>query len=202
MEDRSCGAPKRQSSNGSFVSSWSQVPRLAIPYFYVSTTLPFDSTEAFLQVIGWDPKAGAYQFYDRRDGAWIWAGSSWEALDPLCRGKGPFDSHVNGSLNMKELKIPWLHWHSMSAGIRDEVLAPNDRFALIPCGSRARALTCWSRTSFRPGIVRWQNARFAACVTENRLTRLPEFMRQVLETLAVNIASTAVVSCTIREARA
>jgi hypothetical protein len=171
------------------------------PVLYASTTSPFDSKDAFLQVVGWDSTAGAYQFYDRRGGAWIWAGSSWEALDPNCRGKGPFDSHVNGSLNMKELSVPWLHWHSMSAAIGDHVLAPTDPLRKDPLWVARESAHFLEQEVIRPGIERWQKARFAACVGGNQLTRLPEFMRQVLGTSTVNIASSPDVSTTITPAK-
>ena len=165
---------------------------------YLSTTWPFDSKDVFLQAIAWDQVAGAYQFYDRRGGAWIWAGSSWDALDPDCRGQGPFDSHVNGALNMKELKIPWLHWHSMSAGIRDEVLAPGDALRNDPLWKAKESAHLLEDEIIRPGIRRWQSARLTRCMEGDRLTRLPEFMRQVLATSTVNIASSASESTTVR----
>ena len=96
------------------------------PDLFVSASTDLDSSSAFLQVIGWDNSAGAFQFYERRDEAWVWAGSSWDALTDDARGHGPFDSHVNGALNMKELKAPWIHWHSQAAAIPDAALAPND----------------------------------------------------------------------------
>ena len=167
------------------------------PVVYVSTTPPFDSSQAFLQVIGWDPVNGAYQFYDRRGGAWAWAGSSWEALDPDCRGLGPFDSHINGSINMKELQVPWLHWHSMSAGIRDEVLAPADPLRADPIWKSRENAELLERDIVRPGISRWQDARFASCVKNGTLTRVPEFIRQVVGTSTVNIAASPVASRTI-----
>ena len=103
-----------------------QSPTDAQPDILISARLDIDSPTNFLQVIGWDAEAGASQFYERRNGHWILAGSSWDALAPGSRGAGPFDSHINGALNMKELKFPWLHWHSPSATISDEVLSPAD----------------------------------------------------------------------------
>jgi hypothetical protein len=159
------------------------------PELMISTSDAFDSPTTFLQVIGWDPVDKTYRFYDRRTGAWVYAGSSWDALVPPTRGKGPFDSHVNGALNMKELKIPWQNWHSEAAGIKDDILAPDDRL---------RAEKLWIGRSpaqqfeigvIRPGIIRWMEARLAACVDGNRLTRFPEFMRHVLETTTVNLTS-------------
>src|SRR5262249_30256237 len=146
----------------------------------------------FLQVISWDPVLKAYRFYDRRDGAWIYAGSSWDALVPPTRGKGPFDSHVNGALNMKELKIPWQNWHSEAGGIKDDVLAPNDALRAERLWSDRTGAQELERTFIRPGIVRWVEARFSSCVANGRLNRLPEFMRHVLETTTVNLTSSAV----------
>ena len=51
---------------------------------------------------------------------------SHHALEDATRGKGPFDSHVNGSMVMKELRSPWIHWHAPQAGINEEAFAPDD----------------------------------------------------------------------------
>jgi hypothetical protein len=156
---------------------------------FVSTSAAFDSTTTFLQLIGWDPVLRAYRFYDRRDGAWIFAGSSWDSLVLPMRGKGPFDSHVNGALNMKELKIPWQNWHSEAAGIKDDILDPADPLRTEKLWTARSPAQELERTFIRPGVVRWMQARFAACIDGGRLTRLPEFMRHLLETTTVNLTS-------------
>jgi hypothetical protein len=159
------------------------------PDVLISASTNFDSDTAFLQVIGWDESEGAYQFYDRRDGSWIWAGSSWDALAPGSRGHGPFDSHVNGALNMKELKRPWVHWHSPAARILDSVLAPDDPLRGEPLWVNRSQADEFERAVARPGVQRWTSARMTRCARGGTLTRLPEFMRQVLETSTVNLAS-------------
>jgi hypothetical protein len=156
---------------------------------FISTSAAFDSATTFLQVIGWDPVSTAYRFYDRRDSAWVFAGSSWDALVAPTRGKGPFDSHVNGALNMKELKIPWQNWHSEAAGIRDQILDPVDPLRTEKLWTTRSPAQELERTFVRPGITRWMQARFAACTESGRLSRLPEFMRHVLETTTVNLTS-------------
>jgi hypothetical protein len=156
---------------------------------FISTSAMFDSTTTFLQVIGWDPVLNAYRFYDRRDGAWIFAGSSWDALVAPTRGKGPFDSHVNGALNMKELKIPWQNWHSEAAGIKDDVLDPADPLRTEQLWTARSPAEEFERTFIRPGIARWMQARFVACIDGRRIIRLPEFMRHALETTTVNLTS-------------
>ena len=114
--------------------------------------------------------------------AWIWAGSSWDALAPGSRGHGPFDSHVNGALNMKELKLPWVHWHSQAAAILDDVLAPEIRCAPNRCGRQKAAADEFERTVVRPGIQRWTDSAVHARIDQGgSLTQPHEFFRQVLE---------------------
>ena len=155
----------------------------------VSASTNLDSTTAFLQVVSWDDDLGAFQFYDRRDGSWIWAGSSWDALAPDSRGHGPFDSHVNGALNMKELKRPWVHWHSPAARILDSALAPDDPLAAEPLWVNRSQADEFERAIARPGIQRWTAARVERRTRDGRLTSLPEFMRQVLDTSTINLAA-------------
>lgn len=162
----------------------------------VSTAAPFDSTEVFLQVLAWDNVNEAFQFYERRRRAWFWAGSSWEALAEDTRGHGPFDSHVNGGVVMKELKVPWLHWHSMAAGILPAALAPDDPlrseplFAVVESADQLELLV-------RGALFRWTEARFARRIVGGRLIRASEFFRQVLETTSVNLATAREVSRTL-----
>jgi hypothetical protein len=63
-----------------------------------STALDSAANGAFLQVLGWDPSNAVFHYYERLDGTFFWAGMSPHALADGTRGKGPFDSHVNGSL--------------------------------------------------------------------------------------------------------
>ncbi len=159
------------------------------PDLLISASTHLDDAEAFLQVIGWDPQAGAFQFYDRRDGAWFWAGSSWDALEPDSRGQGPFDSHVNGALNMKELKNPWVHWNSMAASIRDDALAHDDPLRHEALWTQRSGAQDFETDMARAGISRWTAARFARLTVNGQLTRMSDFMRQVLETSTINLAS-------------
>ena len=159
------------------------------PDVMVSASTNLDSASAFLQVVSWDDELGAFQFYDRRDDSWIWAGSSWDALAPDSRGKGPFDSHVNGALNMKELKRPWVHWHSPAARILDSALAPDDPLAAEPLWVNRGQADEFERAIARPGIQRWTAARIERRTRDGRLTSLPEFMRQVLDTSTINLAA-------------
>jgi hypothetical protein len=166
-----------------------QRPRDAQPDLLISASTDIDSSENFLQVIGWDDNAGANQFYERREGVWVWAGSGWDALLPESRGRGPFDSHINGALNMKELKLPWLHWHSPSAAFSDAALAPADPLRNEAVWIRRSLADEFERTVVRPGIDRWTRSRFTKLTQGRVLTNLGDFFRQVLGTSTVNLAS-------------
>nr|WP_245508940.1 hypothetical protein [Bradyrhizobium nanningense] len=156
---------------------------------FISTAPPFDSPDIFLQIFAWDPKSAAYNFYERRRGVWSWAGSSWEALEEPTRGHGPFDSHINGGPVMKELKAPWMHWHSQAAPIGDEMLAPDDPLLAdafyhgtdLKGGEDLELLV-------RSGIARWTKSRFDRFVVGGRLTYAKGFFRQISTTTTVNIA--------------
>jgi hypothetical protein len=161
------------------------------PDLFVSASTDLDSSSAFLQVIGWDNSAGAFQFYERRDEAWVWAGSSWDALADDARGHGPFDSHVNGALNMKELKAPWIHWHSQAAAISDAALAPNDPLrAEAIWTSRAQAENL--ELLVRAGVRRWTEARLDRSTAGGSIINLRSALRQVLDTSTINLVSSAV----------
>ena len=160
-----------------------------LPSLFVSTSTEIDSPSTFLQVLTWDAAAGVFQWYDRRAGTWIWAGNSFDSLADDSRGQGPFDSHVNGALNMKELKVPWIHWHSQSASISPEAFPPGDPFVMSELYLNRSGAEDLERQIVRPSISRWNTARFASRTSAGELQRLPEFFRQVLSTTSVNLAA-------------
>lgn len=152
----------------------------------VSCSTVFDSESLFLQVFSWDPNSEAFNFYERRNGAWCWAGSSWDALANDSRGNGPFDSHVNGAPVMKELKAPWMNWHSMAAAIPDEVLEPSDTLREDPL-FRDKSGAEELETFVRSGIKRWTKSRFKRSLSDARLVHPSQFLRQVLTSTTVNL---------------
>jgi hypothetical protein len=155
---------------------------------FISTAPPFNSETIFLQIFAWDPQTQAYNFYERRRGVWSWAGSSWESLKEPTRGHGPFDSHVNGGPVMKELKLPWMHWHSQSSQIRDDIFAPSDplrRDSLyngpdLKGGEDLELIV-------RSGAARWTRSRFDRRIVGGSLLNVKEFLRQVLTSTTVNL---------------
>ncbi len=96
------------------------------PEMMLSTVPVLDENSSLMQLIAWSETDGAFHFFERFGTMWFWAGSSEHALLPETRGKGPFDSHINGGLVIKELKLPWAHWHSQTASIPLELLRDTD----------------------------------------------------------------------------
>ncbi|MBB3137642.1 hypothetical protein FHS26_005407 [Rhizobium pisi] len=157
---------------------------------FVSTAPPFNSSGIFLQVFAWDPVAGAYNFYERRSGTWSWAGNSWHSLRAPTRGRGPFDSHVNGGPVMKELKVPWLHWHSQASPIQDEIFAPDDplRSDTLYHSSQVKGAEDLELI-VRSGTSRWTKSRFDREAQNGILSNAQSFLRQVVTTTTVNLTS-------------
>jgi hypothetical protein len=156
----------------------------------VSASTSLDSSDQFLQVIAWDDVNGFFNFYERRGGTWLWAGNSFCALQPETRGQGPFDSHVNGAMVMKELRAPWSNWHSMRASIQDNVLAPTDPLRDEPLFKNRISAHELEVGVVRAGIDRWTRARLAkAIASDGTISEVKSFLRQILETTSVNLAS-------------
>ncbi|WP_437827197.1 hypothetical protein [Sorangium sp. So ce1153] len=155
---------------------------------FISTAPRLDDEHVFLQVLAWDPVAEVFNYYLRVGMAWVFAGDSSHALAEGSRGRGAFDSHVNGALVMKELRAPWINWHSVRATV-DAAFAPDDPIrstSLFQDRSNAELF----EPVVRAGIQLWNDARIARALrTGKALTGLDAFMRQVLETTTVNLVS-------------
>ena len=141
--------------------------------------------DAFLQLAAWDDAAGIFNYYMRIGGTWVWAGDSNLALSPGSRGQGCFDSHVNGSVVMKELKRPWIHWQSMKATLQ---LAADDPLRTNPLYVSARGAE-QLELIIRPTVRRWTTARLQRGTEGPRLNHLPWILRQLCTSTTVNLAS-------------
>jgi hypothetical protein len=159
------------------------------PNLMIAASTVVDSEEIFLQLIAWDPAHEVYHFYQRLGQAWAWAGHSWDAMAPDTRGKGPFDSHVNGAMVMKELKAPWIHWNSQASSITLDALAPTDPLRAEPLFLQRIGAEHLEQDVVRPGVRRWNDARFRSSFQGGVLRGAPAFFRQVLDTTTVNLAS-------------
>jgi hypothetical protein len=154
----------------------------------------------FLQVIGWDEQSGVFNYYQHMEGAWVWAGNSTHAFDSQARGNGAFDSHINGSMVMKELKFPWNHWHSVAASIPPEVFAPDDQAKSDPLIAGRSGAEVLQERVVEPGVRRWTNSRFSKEVTtDGKLARVTPILEQLFTTTSVNLTSSSQESRTVEK---
>jgi hypothetical protein len=154
--------------------------------------------EAFLQVIGWDEQSGVFNYYQHMEGSWVWAGNSTHAFDPRSRRHGAFDSHINGSMVMKELKFPWNHWHSVAATIPPEVFAPDDQAKNDPLVAGRSGAEVLQERVVQPGVRRWTDSRFSKEVaSDGKVARVRPLLEQLLDTTSVNLVSSTQESRTV-----
>ena len=122
--------------------------------------------------------------------AWVFAGNSRHALRDPTQGKGPFESHLSGTFVMKELRFPWLHWHSKAAPILPSVLPEEGGFAGHPwvTGDNPQGADVCEVEVAKPGIERWARHRFDRMLADGgRIDDPARILRQVLRTPSVNI---------------
>jgi hypothetical protein len=151
----------------------------------ISTSAVDGPEEPFLQLAAWDDGAEIFNYYMRIGGTWVWVGDSTLALSAGSRGQGCFDSHVNGSVVMKELKRPWIHWQSMKATLQLAAEDPLHSNRLYVSASGAEKLELIIRATAR----RWTTARLKRATNGSELQNLPWIARQLFTTTTVNLAS-------------
>jgi hypothetical protein len=154
-------------------------------------TSPRSST-LLLEVLAWDPVNRTFHFYQRQQGAWFWCGQSDMAFDDDARGHGPFDSHINGYPNMKELKFPWVHWHGPTLAISENAYAPDD-----PLVSDPLFLDRSPANLFEDLIMvlvdRWNEARFDKAVAGHpTMSPTNTWLRQVVDSTSFGLISSGV----------
>lgn len=186
------GAPFHASNpnfelNTRLVFTW-QASEGEVPDILLSTVATADDPNALLQLIAWSPRDGAWHFFERRSGFWTWAGNSFHALKAPTRGQGPFDSHINGGLVMKELRRPWAHWHSMNNSIPRAIFGAASEFNTDPLFQDLQGAETLEDI-IRAGVRRWTATRFASHLTGGTLNELREYMRQVLWCTSINLVS-------------
>jgi hypothetical protein len=156
----------------------------------ISTRPPAEDPGAFLQVASWDGRNNVFHFYERLGTTWLWAGSSWHAFDSAARGKGPFDSHVNGTLVMKELRLPWLHWNSTAQEIPLESFPPDHPVRTDPLFAARESADILETRVVRPAIRRWTRVRLDRLLAEVGGVAAPrQLLKHLLTTTSVNIVT-------------
>lgn len=143
----------------------------------------------FLQVIAWDSQKNKFNYYElNRDKNWSWAGNSSHARQPQFVGKGCFDCHHNGSVIMKELKVPWNNWTSQVATI-DLSFLPK-MVAQDPNLSKlvgAEQLEQDIRGGVSQYYMKWLDRHVSSDL--KTITEIPELLRHLTTTTSVNFES-------------
>jgi hypothetical protein len=156
----------------------------------------FHPDQGMVELAAWDAAKGGFNFYRTMpdSNAWVFAGNSRHALVPPTRGQGPFESHVNGNMLMKELKKPWVNWDSPFAHIPASALAAQglDSHPWVGRLDPGGAYTL-EDTGIRPAIQRWTAARVAAIeagIGAGTGSETPvRMLEQLVSTLTINLAS-------------
>jgi hypothetical protein len=150
-----------------------------------------------VEIMAWDATATGFNYYrTTRTGAWVLGGNSVDAVREDTEGKGPFESHTSGSVVMKELRFPWVHWHSFKARVDPAIFAGIQGLAghrwVRPRGSGdgtlAGADVCELEVAM-PSIRRWTAARFEAIGAGAEPPRPRRVFEQVLTSPTVNLVS-------------
>ena len=154
----------------------------------------FHPDEGDAELMAWDHRSGGFNYYQTvgDSSAWVFAGNSRHALSDPTQGKGPFESHLSGNFVMKELRFPWLHWHSQAANILPSVLPRDPPLTNHPwvTGRDPRGALTGEISVAIPGIRRWTRARFARALADGGVIDDPgRVMVQVLGTPSVNLIS-------------
>jgi hypothetical protein len=164
------------------------------PELMISSLVPAGQSpradQVLNEVIAWDPTNRTFHYYQRQRGAWFWCGQSDMALVAPTRGNGPFDSHVNGYVVMKELKTPWVHWHGPGLGISERAYAPDDPLVRDPLFLAKDHALNFENNVMRPLMARWNKARFDKATRRRQLTGIRLFGSQLLESTSANLIST------------
>ena len=160
------------------------------PELIVSAFQPDQADD--VELMAWDAKSDGFNFYRSlgEEGSWVFAGKSRDALVEPSQRKGPFESHKSGTFLMKELRAPWINWHSPDANIFPTVFSDADPRREHPwfTGKVGQgALVCETSVA-RPAITRWTKARFTHAVAGGGTVADPgRIMEQILDTPTVNL---------------
>ena len=152
----------------------------------------FHPDHGTIELMAWDLAVGGFNYYRTvgTSSAWVFAGNSRHALTAPTRDNGPFESHKSGHFLMKELREPWVNWHSPKARavpsiFAEENLLDHPWVANLAPGD---AYTLEEDVTI-PAIQRWTKARLEALVSGNSDETPRRVLEQVLTTLTVNLAS-------------
>ncbi|HEY7875485.1 MAG TPA: hypothetical protein VIG64_10225 [Actinomycetota bacterium] len=158
-----------------------------------------------VELMAWDLERKGFNYYRTFRGAgssWMWAGNSRHALQPPTRLMGPFESHPSGAMIMKELRFPWVHWHSFAANIFPDAFPPGDDRREHEWFTTKQGAEVCEESVAKPSIRRWVNARFEAAAGDGGRFENPAGpMEQLLKSVTVNLISSKTESRAVRDDR-
>lgn len=146
----------------------------------------FQPTRGLIELMAWDANKGGFNYYrtiaggDGDRGAWVWAGNSRHAFEPETRARGPFESHPTGNVLMKELKVPWVHWHSPKARMDERDFAAGDARATHEWFTGSAGAYVLEDSVVRPSIERWNRRRLEQLLAARSLSDPVPLMEQLL----------------------
>lgn len=150
--------------------------------------------EGLIELMAWDVGRGGFNYYRTigDSGAWAFAGNSRHSLSEPTKGKGPFESHPSGHLIMKELKFPWVHWHSFKVNVFDGVFPEGDERRTHPWFTEKSGADVCETAVVMPSVRRWTTARFDQAVQpDGTFLDPPRVIEQVITSPTVNLASSS-----------
>lgn len=159
-------------------------------------------SRGLVEVMAWDAERTGFNFYRNVDDgdSWVFAGNSADALRMRTTGKGPFESHPSGNLLMKELKFPWVHWHSFRANIFESAFSRDDERRRHPWFTERQGAEVCETAVVMPSVRRWTKARLQAAIADDGTVGDPRcILGQVLTTPTVNLVSSSRETATIDE---
>lgn len=151
-----------------------------------------DPNETFAEVMAWDKKHKGFNYYRSvgRQGRWAFAGNSRHALSAPTKGKGPFEAHPSGNLIMKELRLPWVHWHSFTVDIFEDAFPKGDPRRNHPWFTKKLGAETCELSVVIPSIERWTAARFDQVIDATGTVADPaRITEQVVTSPTFNLAS-------------
>jgi hypothetical protein len=145
-----------------------------------------------VELMAWDAVRKGFNYYRTvgKKGRWAFAGNSRHALSAPTKGKGPFESHPSGNLLMKELKLPWVHWHSSVLEITPDAFPQDDLRRSHPWFTQKQGAERCEIQVVMPSIRRWTSARLDQVIAPNGTVTDPKrIIEQVVKSPTVNLAS-------------
>lgn len=149
---------------------------------------------SLVEIMAWDKVHKGFNYYRTvgKKGRWGWAGNSRHALAAPTKGKGPFESHPSGNLLMKELRLPWVHWHSFKVNIFAGAFPAGDTRRTHPWFTQKLGAEVCETSIVMPSIKRWTTARLNQVIAPNGTVTDPaRIVEQIVTSPTVNLASSS-----------